>query len=323
MKLALIGYGNVGRALARLIRRKRTFYPFRITGIHTARHGTALSERGLPPEPEFGPTAASVAEFLDAARADVCVELTTLNPATGEPAISHIRAAFARRMHVVTANKGPIAHCYAELREEAARAGAGLRFESTVMDGAPVFNMARRCLPGVRVLGFTGVLNSTSKIVVETMERGGAMEDGVEAARKMGITEADASFDLEGWDSACKAAALANVLMDARTNPLAVSTRGITRLTPERVEALARAGKTVRLVSRARRGPGGVSLRVRAEVLDRRDVLAAVPGASNLLLLHTDLMGTLGTVSIGPGVEQTAYGVFADLLETAGRPPAG
>lgn len=320
MKLALIGYGNVGRALARLIRRKRALAAFRITGIHTARHGTAVSAKGLPLEPEFGPQAASIEAFLDAARADAAVELTTLNPATGEPAISHIRAAFARGMHVVTANKGPIAHCYADLRDEAALMGVGFRFESTVMDGAPVFNMARHCLPGVRVLGFTGVLNSTSKIVVETMERGGTMEDGIQAARELGITEADASFDLEGHDSACKAAALANVLMDARTNPLAVSTRGIARLTPERVQNLAKAGKTVRLVSRARTGPGGVSLRVRAEVLNRGDVLAAVTGTSNLLLLHTDLMGTVGTVSIAPGVEQTAYGVFSDLLDVAGPP---
>lgn len=314
MKLALIGYGNVGRALARLIRKKRGLGAFPITGIHTARHGTAVAIEGLPLEPEFGPPAASIEAFLDAARADAAVELTTLNPATGEPAISHIRAAFARRMHVVTANKGPIAHCYAELRDEAARQGVHFRFESTVMDGAPIYNMARHCLPGVRVLGFTGVLNSTSKIVVETMEQGGSMEDGIAEARRMGIAEADASFDLEGWDSACKAAALANVLMDARTNPRAVSTRGVTRLTPERAAALARAGKTVRLVSRARRNASGIGLRVRAEVLDRHDVLAAVHGTSNLLLLHTDLMGTVGTVSIDPGVEQTAYGVYADLL---------
>jgi homoserine dehydrogenase len=315
LRLALIGYGNVGRALARLMRRRGGGRPFRITGIHTARHGTAVADRGLPLEPAFGPPAESVEAFLDAARADAAVELTTLNPVSGEPAISHIRAAFARGMHVATANKGPIAHCYAELRDEAARRGLLFRFESTVMDGAPVFNMARRCLPEVRVLGFTGVLNSTSKVVVETMERGGTLEEGVEAARRMGIAEADASFDLDGWDSACKAAALANVLMDARATPLAVSTRGIARLTPERVQALARAGKTVRLVSRARRHADGVKLRVRAEVLDRGDPLAGVRGTSNLILFHTDLMGTVGTVSIDPGVEQTAYGVYADLLE--------
>jgi homoserine dehydrogenase len=313
LRLALIGYGNVGRALAALIRRKRREFPFLITGIHTLRHGTAADPEGLGEAPSFGPRAESIEAFLDAACAQVAVELTTLNPSTGEPAISHLRAAFARGMHAVTANKGPIAHAYADLRDEAARAGVAFRFESAVMDGAPVFNLWRHTMPGVKVLGFTGALNSTSKIVIETMERGGSFEDGLAKARQMGITEADGAFDVEGWDSAAKTAALANVLMDARTTPLEVSTRGIARLTPERMAEIGAEGKTVRLISRGKRTASGVSLRVRAEVLERGDLLACTPGTSNLLLFHTDLMGTFGTVSIDPGVEQTAYGVFSDL----------
>jgi len=314
MKLALIGFGSVGRALVPLLRKKRREFPFRITGIHTLRHGTAVDAKGLAAEPEFGPRMESIEAFLDAAQADVAVELTTLNPANGEPAISHIRAAFARAMHVVTANKGPIAHAYADLRDEAARAGVQFRFESAVMDGAPVFNLWRHTMPAAQVLGFTGVLNSTTKVIIEAMERGASFEDGLAEARRMGITEADGAYDVEGWDAAAKTAALANVLMDARTTPQQVSTRGIGRLTPERVQEIAREGKTVRLVSRAKRTKTGLSLRVRAEVLDRRDLLACSPGTSNLLLFHTDLMGTFGTVSIDPQVEQTAYGVFSDLV---------
>jgi homoserine dehydrogenase len=320
LKIALIGYGNVGRALARLLWRKRRDFPFTITGIHTLRHGTAIDPRGLPSAlpneaPSFGPRAPSIEEFLDAARAEIAVELTTLDPSTGEPAISHIRAAFARGMHVTTANKGPIAHAYGDLREEAARAGVSFRFESAVMDGAPVFNLWRHTMPGVKVLGFTGALNSTSKVVIETMERGASFDDGLAAARKMGITEGDGTFDVQGWDSAAKTAALANVLMGARTTPQQVSTRGITRLTPERMRKIVSQGKTVRLISRGRRTSAGLSLRVRAEVLDRCDVLACTPGTSNLILFHTDLMGTFGIVSIDPGVPQTAYGVFSDLVD--------
>ncbi len=313
MKLALIGYGNVGRALARLLRQKRREFPFTITGIHTLRHGTAIDPRGLPEEPSMGPRMKSIEAFLDDARADAAVELTTLNPSTGEPAISHIRAAFARGMHVVTANKGPIAHCFAELRQEADQAGVQFRFESAVMDGAPVFNLWRHTMPGVQVHGFTGALNSTSKIIIQTMEEGGSFEDGLALARKMGITEADGTYDIEGWDSAAKTAALANVLMEARTTPQQVSTKGIARLTPERVLEMKSKGKTVRLISRGKRTSGKLMLRVRAEVLDRHDILACTPGTSNLILFHTDLMGTFGTLSLDPQVEQTAYGVFSDL----------
>jgi homoserine dehydrogenase len=317
LKLALIGYGNVGKAFARLLERRHAAYPFRIVAIHTARHGTVVDPRGVGATPQFGPPAASVEEFLERAGAEVVIEITPLNPATGEPAISHIRAAFACGMHVITANKGPIAHAYRALREEAARAGVEFRFESTVMDGAPVFNLMRHNLPGVELLGFTGVLNSTSQVVIEVMEEGCSMAEGVERARQLGIAETDPSFDIDGWDSAAKTAALANVLMQAETSPQAVATRGIGRLTPQRLQTLAAQGKTVRLVSRARRTPHGVRLRVRGEVLDRTDILASVRGTSNLLLFHTDLMGTIGTISLSPTVDQTAYGLFSDLVDVA------
>lgn len=314
MKLALIGYGSVARSLARLLREKRREYPFTITGVHTLRHGTAIDPGGLSDAPAFGPRMDSIDAFLEEARADVAVELTTLNPSDGEPAIAHIRAAFARGMHVVTANKGPIAHRFAELRDEAARAAVAFRYESAVMDGAPVFNLWEHTMPGVKVLGFTGSLNSTSKVVIEAMEAGESFDAGLAAARRKGITEGSGSFDVDGWDSAAKTAALANVLMDARATPQQVSTRGIGRLTPERVREIAREGKTVRLVSRARRTPAGFSLRVRAEVISRTDILALGPGTSNIILFHTDLMGTFGTISIDPQVDQTAYGVFSDLV---------
>ena len=314
MKLALIGYGRVARELVRLIRAKRHEYPFSVTGIHTLRHGTAADPAGLPADPPFGPRMESVEAFLYAARADAAVELTTLDPATGEPAISHIRAAFHRQVHVVTANKGPVAHAYAALRDEAIRAGVAFRYEAAVMDGAPVFNLWEHTMPAVRVLGFTGALNSTSKIVIQSMEEGGSFESGLARARAMGITEGDGAYDIEGWDSAAKTAALANVLMGACVTPQLVSRRGIGRLTPQRVRDIARQGKTVRLISRARRSGSRIGLRVRAEVLDRCDILAAARGTSNLILFHTDLMGTFGTVSIDPGVEQTAYGVFSDLV---------
>jgi len=220
-------------------------------------------------------------------------------------------------MHVVTANKGPVAHAWQALKREAEAAGIQFRFEAAVMDGAPVFNLVRYSLPAVRVLGFTAVLNSTTTVVIEAMERGCSLEEGIEHARRLGITEADVRYDLDGWDAAAKTAVLANVLMDADVTPLQIPTKGIGRLTPERLADLNRKGKTVRLVSRARRTPRGIRLRVRAEVLPRTDPLALARGASNLLLLQTDLMRTLGVLALDPGVEQTAYGLFSDVVAIA------
>src|SRR3954452_2399439 len=149
VKLALIGFGNVGRAFARLLEAQRASYPFRITAIQTARHGTIVGEKRLGSELEFGPPAASIDEFLERAGADVVIELTTLDPLTGEPALTHIRKAFEHGAHVVTANKGPIAVAFHDLCTLARAAGVEFRYESTCMDGAPVFNMVRNDLPGV------------------------------------------------------------------------------------------------------------------------------------------------------------------------------
>jgi len=317
LRLALIGYGNVGRAFARLLEHKRSVYPNRIVAIHTARHGTAYDPKGLPVEPEFGPAAANIDEFLARARAEVAVEITSLNPASGEPAISHIRAAFARHMHVITANKGPIAFAHRALKDEARAAGVEFLYEATTMDGTPVYNLVRNNLPGVEILGFAGALNSTTKVILEAMRKGLSLEDGIAEAQRLGVTEADPWFDIEGWDSACKAAALANVLMGANVTPEQIERRGIGRLTPEKLAEIDASGKSVTLISRARKTPNGVKLRVRAEVLDKDDILAACRGTSNLLVLHTDLMGDLGVFTLKPGVDQTAYGLFSDLVEIA------
>ncbi len=314
MRVALIGFGNVGRAFAQLVERKQGVFPFRIVGVHT-RHGSLVEERGIGADVKLGPAMGSVEEFLQRARPEVVAELTTLNAETGEPATSHIRAAFGRGCHVITANKGPVAHAYAALRSEAAQRGVEFRFESTVMDGAPVFNMVRNNLPGVKVLGFTGALNSTSKVAITALRRGGTIEDGIREAQEMGIAEADAAYDIDGWDSAVKTAALANVLMDAEVTPLQVKRRGIRDVTTGQVQELAAEGKTVVLVSRAETTADGLCLTVSPEALDETDVVAAVQGTSNILLLHTDLMGTVGTLSISPGVHQTAYGVFSDLVD--------
>jgi homoserine dehydrogenase len=299
------------------LEKKRSAYPFRIVGIHTGRHGSAFNNKGLGPAPEFGEAAASAGEFLDRARPDVAIEITTLNPESGEPAVGHIRAALQRNIHVITANKGPIAHQYASLREQARQAQVEFRFESTVMDGAPVFNMVRNNLPGVKILGFSGSLNSTSKLVVEAMARGRTMDEGIKEAQAMGVAEADAGFDIDGWDSAAKAAALANVLMDAGTTPQKVERQGIRAITTAEVVALAAEHKTILLVSRGELDGGTVRLQVRPEILPQSDLMATARGTSNLILFHTDLMGSVGTVAIQPGVEQTAYGLFSDLVDIA------
>ena len=140
--------------------------------MHTARHGTAFNPKGLESNPALGPAIGSVAEFLGRAQPSVLLEITTLNPETGEIAISHIPSAFTRKIHVITANKGPIAHAFAELRQEAQLGRRRISLRIYRAGWNTRFNLFRHDFPALKVLGFTGVLHSTSKVVVVAMARG-------------------------------------------------------------------------------------------------------------------------------------------------------
>src|SRR5205823_8453369 len=133
--------------------------------------------------------------------------------------------------HVVTANKGPAAFAYGRLSRAASRANRRFLFEGAVMDGVPIFNLAREALPAVHVTGFRGVVNSTTNFILTAMEEGRAFGDALAEMQARGIAEADASLDVDGWDAAAKTAALANVLLGANITPHDVERAGMSEAT--------------------------------------------------------------------------------------------
>ena len=96
------------------------------------------------------------------------------------------------------------------------------------MDGVPVFNLVRETLPAVDVIGFRGVVNSTTNFILTAMEQGRPFDAALAEMQARGIAEADPSLDVDGWDAAAKTAALANVLLGAGITPHAVDRQGIT-----------------------------------------------------------------------------------------------
>ena len=170
----------------------------------------------------------------------VVIETTVLDAERGEPATSHVRNALAAGAHVVTANKGPAAFAYHELAALADRAGRAWRFESAVMDGVPVFSLVADAMPAIRVSAFRGVVNTTCGYILAAIERGVPFADALAEMQRPGIAEADPSLDVDGWDAAAKAAALANVLLDARITPHDVDRAGIRDLDPAALAPTAR-----------------------------------------------------------------------------------
>jgi homoserine dehydrogenase len=346
--LALIGFGNVGRRFARLLveasARLASEYDLscRVVGIATARHGMTWDAEGIgaeaaiarvergeplsssPPHPGGSPSFDVIAR-LGRSDADlrVVVETTTLDIAAGQPAIAHVRAAFAAGCHVVTANKGPAAFAFTPLRAAADAAGVSFLFEGAVMDGIPIFNLVRDTLPAIEIAGFRGIVNSTTNHILSALEDGEAFGPALARMQAEGIAESDPSLDLDGWDAAAKTAALANVLMDARLTPHAVERTGI----GERTSALARharkCGRRLRLVASAsRRADGSVLATVAPVELPADDLLAGIRGPANALVLRTDLLGDIAVCQLDGGLTHTAYALLTDLITIRRRQPA-
>jgi len=338
LRIGLVGFGNVGRRLAELLSgpyeavwRQRGIRPL-VTGIATGRHGAAIDPAGfsLPRCLDLvrrdrrldvlhhGRALAGSLDFVRRVPADVLVEISPLDPRSGQPALRHVRAALGRGLHVVTANKGPVAFGLRSLRRLAKRQGVAFLFEGTVMDGTPVFNLVERCLPGVRVLGFRGVLNATTSRILARMEQGVSFARALREAQRAGIAEVDPGNDVDGWDAAAKACALANALMGADLRPTQVARRGIRALEAGRLAAARRDGRRIRLVARVRRQGRRLRLSVRPEKLPVGDLLAT-DGADGILVLETDLMGEVGIWEGRGGTDQTAYALLSDLLAVAGQ----
>ncbi|HTG14392.1 MAG TPA: homoserine dehydrogenase [Blastocatellia bacterium] len=334
VKLAFVGFGNVARAFARMLESRRALLDsrysiqIRVKGIATARHGSIITpteidllevvdlvERGQSLVSTNGASeCADSLGLIERCDADVVFETSPLNPTDGEPAVSYIRRALERGISVVTANKGPIAFAYRELAGLAKQRAVHFRFEGTVMDGAPVFNLAELCLPGVKVTGFSGVLNSTTNLVLTRMEEGASFDQALEEARALGVTEADSAHDIDGWDAAVKTVALANVLMNADARPNDVSRRGIRGITVQEVKAAGQSSRATRLVSRAELIGSELKLSVAPEQVASASPMGAARGTSNVLVLNTDLMGDIAIFETDPGVQQTAYALLSDLL---------
>jgi homoserine dehydrogenase len=334
--LALLGFGHVGKALAHLLQRKREILlkdysiTFSITGIATARHGIAVQPLGIDLERalqldssgsrldglSINPRPNDPLEFIQNCGADVLFESIPVNYVDGQPAVSYLRAALGAGMHAITANKGPVVHAYHELAKLAEAQGRKFLFESAVMDGAPIFSLFRDSLPAVDLQGFSGILNSTTNLILTRMEGGDSFEAAVKYAQSIGIAETDPSGDIDGWDAAVKVAALVTVLMGCILKPVQVERTGIRHLTSEDVMRAHQQDQRWKLVCSADRQGDRVTARVAPQLVGPDSPLYGVNGTSSMLTFESDVLPQLSILEGNPGPETTAYGLLADFIYT-------
>jgi homoserine dehydrogenase len=333
-KLALIGFGNVARSLAKLLIRKQDVLKskydvtFSFTGISTGRHGFAVNPNGIDIQKalelvESGKDISSLnnSQFpipdslsvIQHSSANVLFENSPVNTQTGQPALDHIRTALNLGMHAITANKGPVVHGYSELTRLAESKGKKFRYESTV------FSVMREAFPLADLESFKGILNATTNIILSRMENGESYQDAVKYCQSIGVAETDPTNDVDGWDAAIKVCALVTVLWDTPITPQEINPIGIRGITSEMIQTAKSEHKRYKLVCSAEKVDGKISASVSPQLVDSTSPLYGMMNSSTGVTFRTDVILDYSiTLSEKPGMlggpVETAYGLFADFV---------
>ncbi|MFZ1127579.1 homoserine dehydrogenase [Methanoregula sp.] len=318
MKAVLIGLGSVGRGVAEMIATKDP--GITITGIADSKSGcicndgldiTAVLETkkrtGVCGDRSFG-----AIDVIEKADYDVLIEVTPTNALTGEPAIGYIRAALAKKKHVVTSNKGPIALAYRELSALAQTNRVALRYEATVGGAIPIMHTLEDGLLGNEIIAIYGVLNGTCNYILTRMAAEGlTYEQALMEAREMGYAEADPTYDVKGIDAAIKLVILANTIWGNGTKLADIDLTGIDLLTPDALRLAEEGDCTIRLIAEAI--PGKKILRVSPRLIEKSHPLV-VEGTLNALTLETDMAKEITLIGKGAGSAETASAIIGDIL---------
>ncbi len=340
IRLSLVGFGVVGQGFAELLMKKHAFLKqyygvdIRLVGVANARNGFIYHEVGLQIPAvlqlikEKGsltdyPEAAHwvhVLEGLQASSADILVEATPTNLRDAEPGMSHIRAALLKGMHVVTANKGPVALAANELISLASQHGVQFRMESTVMAGTPVISTIQEGMAGAQVVSMRGILNGTTNYILSEMAKGYDYAEALADAQEKGYAETDPAADVEGYDAVAKTLILAALVFGRALKPEEVVREGITAITREHIQTAISKHTRIKLIATIRMVPGGdgrqmnLEARVEPTVLPLTDPLARVDGVTNALTIHSDTLSEVTIIGPGAGSIQSGQGLLADVL---------
>ncbi len=336
--LVLLGFGNVGQALARLIDERQGFKDqgLEVHLIAVFDQGGAVLGEHLPADElvETKREKGTVAGHTRLGRSDVSpmtvlggepgailVDASPTNPETGEPGLSVSKQALEVGKSVVFASKGPLVAGFGELVSLASRHGARMGFSAAVGTPLPSIEIGLLGLHGSRLHGFRGLLNETSNRILRDMEAGVSYEDALEGARRAGVLEADPRLDLEGWDTAYKALILARTFWrtDAPFDPSVV--QGITEVSADDIKSARAEGRKIRLLGSGRKNESGdIHLQVEPVWLNPDDPLYCLGPGEKGAVFDTDLMGRVVIRSGKAGPFDTAAAVIKDVLNIVAHP---
>src|SRR5262245_29464539 len=315
--VALLGYGTVGSAVDRLLRRQAADIE-RATG-HRLRVVCALVR---DPAKERGSDVEVTTDFA-AIRDDPEIAVVAEVMGGLEPTGDYVLELLRTGKPVVTANKQLVATRGTELFAAAADAGVQLRFEASVCAAIPVIKVLREALVVSNVHRVLGIVNGTTNFVLTEMEHGKSYDEALAEAQRLGFAEPDPTEDVTGKDAAAKMAILATVAFGSRVTLEDVAYEGLERVADEDVAAARQMGMAIRLIGAATLADGGWDVRVGPALVDRSHPLAAVEGAFNAVMLQGDAIREITLEGPGAGGLETASAVVADMVTIVGTTGTG
>ncbi len=339
-KIALIGFGTVGQGLVEILINKKDYlkkkynYEWSIVAVSDTLKGSVTCKDGLDPQqlldlvkqnksldqyncPTCGDscdTGLSAQDTIVQSEVDVICELAYTDLDSGEPAISHCKAAFKSGKSVVTSNKGPAALAYREMTSLAHDNDVQFLIEGTVMSGTPILNLVDGPLAGNTILSAKGILNGTTNYILSQMEEGMSYEDALAKAQELGYAEADPTGDVEGYDARAKVIILANVVMGESLSITDVACKGISAITQEDIQDAKNQNTRWKLIGCVEKNEDGITAYVRPELVPMSHPLAGIMGATNAITFNTDLMGDVTIVGAGAGRIETGFSILTDLI---------
>jgi homoserine dehydrogenase len=320
LKVALLGCGNVGSQVARLLREEADELAVKI-GARLELGGIAV-RRLSHPRPGIDQALLTTDAMELATRPDIDIVVEVVGGI--EPARSVLLAAMKNGKSVVTANKALLAEYGEEIHAASRAFGADLYYEAAVAGAIPLLRPLRESLAGDTVHRVLGIVNGTTNFILDRMDSAGSdFSESLEEAQELGYAEPDPTADVEGFDAAAKAAILASLAFHTRVTAADVYREGITEVSAADIASAKLLGRTVKLLAICERSGDGVAVRVHPAMIPRSHPLAAVGGAYNAVFVEAKSAGQLMFYGAGAGGTPTASAVLGDLVAVARNRLAG
>ncbi|WP_119344610.1 homoserine dehydrogenase [Facilibium subflavum] len=335
-RIALIGCGTVGQGLLEILQQKKQTlsrhhgYHFKLVAISDFKLGSIYHPEGLNIDrvlhaiqsnhtldtlaDQHSIVGFNAIQTITETNANVICEATYTDIKTGGAAFDHHRTAFLHGKHVVTTNKGPIVVAWPELSQLAIKHGCFWGIEGTVISGTPVIKTIQAQLKGTEIKSISGIFNGTTNYMLSEMTNGTSYENALQKAQSLGYAEADPTADVEGFDVLAKVAILANVIFNTNLEVDQIPCQGITKLTGQDIIKAKEQGKVWKLIGQLSQSDEGIKGEVKTVCLEKDDPLASISGATNALMLDTDLLGKVTISGPGAGKKETGFALLSDLL---------